>query len=257
MVLSMAEITGWVGTMMWPFMRVGTMFAIAPMFSQQAVPKRFRVLLGFATVVLLYPALPPMPSIDFLSPDGILTAVAQVTIGSAMGFMLALALNTIIVAGEKIAMSMGLGFAMMVDPQNGVTVPVIAQFFQILAILLFFALNGHLVLIAITAESFHILPVGPNNLSLDALWQISVWGTQLFALALLLALPTMTAVLLVYLALGVMSRAAPSLNLFSVGFPITILGGIGLIWLLLPSMLNQMESVWQAVFDLMRTILSA
>jgi flagellar biosynthetic protein FliR len=232
MVISAVEATQWVGGLMWPFMRISAMLTLSPIFSQKAVPRRYRVLLGFALTMLIMPTLPPMPPTDIFSPTGILTAIWQVIIGSAMGFMVALALNTVIVAGEKLAMSMGLGFATMVDPQNGVNVPVIAQFFQILAILLFFALDAHLVLIELLSDSFHILPVGEHGLSLEAIWHIVAWGTQLFALALLMALPTMTAVLLVYLALGVMSRAAPQLNLFSVGFPITILGGLMLMWLL-------------------------
>ena len=253
--ISGVEVTQWVGGLLWPFMRISALFTIAPIFSQKTVPRRARVFFSLAITVMIMPTLPPMPEVELFSAHGLLTSMWQIIIGGAMGFMLTLALNTVIVAGEKIAMSMGLGFATMVDPQNGVNVPVVAQFFQILAILLFFALNAHLVLIELIVDSFHMLPVGIVGLSMDAIWHIVAWGTKLFALSLLMALPTITAVLLVYLALGVMSRAAPQLNLFSVGFPLTILGGLMLIWLLLPNMLAHFESLWADVLTTARTLL--
>jgi flagellar biosynthetic protein FliR len=166
---------------------------------------------------------------------GLLVALQQIIIGLSIGFFMQLIFGAVMIAGESMAMSMGLGFASMVDPQNGVNMPVVSQFFIVLATLIFILLNGPVLMIRVLIDSFETLPVGLNSLSGLDVKVIVDWGSQMFRYALMIAIPVVTALLLIYLALGVMTRAAPQLNIFSVGFPITLMGGFVMMTLLIPA----------------------
>jgi flagellar biosynthetic protein FliR len=152
------------------------------------------------------------------------TVVQEVVIGVAMGFCLQMIFDALIVAGQTIAMSMGLGLATMIDPQRGISVPVISQFFVILGLLIFLSLGGHLATIRLISDSFQLLPLG-QALGTDGVWMVVTWGSQMFAGAVRIALPAATALLIANIAFGVMSRAAPTLNLFAVGLPAGMLLG--------------------------------
>jgi flagellar biosynthetic protein FliR len=160
-----------------------------------------------------------------------------------MGFILQMVFAALIFGGQVIAYSMGLGFASMVDPQNGVQVPVISQFYLILATLLFLILNGHLVLIETLAQSFHTFPVAMTGLSQNGLSEIVGWASRMFTAGLLMALPVVAALLLVNLGMGVIGRAAPQLNIFAVGFPMSILIGFMLIWITLPDVMGNFSEL--------------
>jgi flagellar biosynthetic protein FliR len=228
----------------WPFLRVSAMVLAAPIFGAASVPVRSRVLLAVLIAALVTPALPPVPAVDPLGPAGLLLAAQQILIGLAMGFVIQMAFGALVIAGQSLAMTMGLGFAMSVDPQNGVQVPVLSQLYVILATLIFLAIDAHLALIGILAESFVLLPVGVTMLQGDLAMNVVQWGGQMFASALLLALPALTAVLLINVSFGVITRAAPQLNIFAVGFPVTILTGFVFILLSMPSVFNQLENLF-------------
>ena len=251
-----AQISAWVGAYFWPFLRIGAMLLVAPVFGARMVPKPVRIGLGLAITVVVAPLLPAMPVVDALSPEGVLIVVHQLLIGVAMGFALQLVFGALVTAGQTVAMSMGLGFAALVDPQNGIQVPVISQYYLISSTLLFLVLNGHLQLIQMVADSFHTLPIAATGLPRDALWDLVIWATQMFAGALMVALPAITAIMLVNLALGVMTRAAPQLNIFSVGFPITLLGGFAIIMLTLPSMGPQFTELMDGAMALVRDMVA-
>ena len=229
----------------WPFLRVSALLLAAPIFGASSVPVRARVLLGVLVAALLAPSLPATPAVDVVSPAGILLAAQQLLIGLAMGFVLQMAFAAIVIAGQSLAMTMGLGFAMSVDPQNGVQVPVLSQLYVILATLIFLAIDGHLVLIRLVADSFATLPVGAAPTGGELALGVVLWAGQMFACALLLALPALSAVLLVNISFGVITRAAPQLNIFAVGFPVTITVGFAFILLSMSSMV----SVLQGFFD--------
>lgn len=248
-----AELTSWLATVLWPFMRIGAMFAAAPVFSARSVPVRIRVLFAFFIALLLAPTLPTPPQVELISGEALVISISQVLIGVAMGFILQMVFAAFIIAGQSIATAMGLGFASMVDPQNGVQVPVISQAFLIMATLIFLALNGHLVFIKVMAESFHNMPVGAFSPSKDALWQLVTWGSDMFAGGMLIALPAVAALLLVNLAFGVTSRAAPQLNIFAVGFPIMIMVGLAFMILTLPTVTEHLSRLLTQVLDLIQT----
>jgi len=252
---TMTELTNWVAGLLWPLLRVSGLFMTAPVLAAPSLPVRVRVLLAVLVAWLLAPVLPQMPAVAPFSGEGLLVAVQQLLIGLAMGFILQLVFAVFVVAGQSIAMAMGLGFASVVDPQNGVQVPVVSQAFLILVTLVFLALNGHLMLIELLADSFRLLPVGMMLPDAGQLWKIALWGSYLFAGGLLVALPAVTGLLLVNIAFGVAARAAPQLNIFAVGFPVMILAGFLLMLILLPGLGDQFGRMMLDAFDLIRQLL--
>jgi flagellar biosynthetic protein FliR len=253
--LTTAQVASWVGSLLWPFLRIGAMFAAAPIFSARMVPVRVRVLLALLMAWILLPVLPRAPAVDPISAQGLLIGLHQVLIGLSMGFALQLVFAALAVAGESVALSMGLGFASMVDPENGVQVPVVGSYYVLLATLLFIAFNGHLVLIGVLADSFQTLPIGGGGPQREGLWQLVHWAASMFAGGLMIALPALSAMLLVNLAFGVITRAAPQLNVFAVGFPITLLLGFVLLLLTVPSLAPNFEALLAAGFELMGGII--
>ncbi|MGB5458010.1 MAG: flagellar biosynthetic protein FliR [Gammaproteobacteria bacterium] len=249
-----AELTGWLASLLWPFMRIGAMFAAIPIFSARSVPVRIRILLAFFLAWILVPVIPKPPVVDLISAQALLISVYQVLIGVAMGFILQMVFSAFVIAGQSIAMAMGLGFASIIDPQNGVQVPVVSQAFLIMVTLVFLALNGHLLLIEVLADSFQRLPVGPVAISHDGLWQLVSWGSNMFVGGMLVALPAVAALLLVYLAFGVTSRAAPQLNIFAVGFPVMIMVGLAFIILTLPSITDHLSRLMLEAISLINKV---
>jgi flagellar biosynthetic protein FliR len=250
-----SELTTWLAGVMWPFMRIGAMFSAAPILSARSVPVRVRVLLSMLIAWIVVPVIPAPPAVDLFSAQAVLISVNQVLIGVVAGFILQMVFSVFVVAGQSIAMAMGLGFASIIDPQNGVQVPVVSQAFLIMATLVFLALNGHLLFIELVVGSFQRLPIGTIAPSPDAIWQLVSWGGNIFAGGVLVALPAVAALLLVNLAFGVTARAAPQLNIFAVGFPVMILVGLAFIILTLPTITDHLDRILQQAFELIeRTV---
>lgn len=255
--VTIEQIASWIGSYFWPFVRISALFMAAPVFGANMVSVRIRIMLAFTLSLLVAPMLPPAPGVDPVSLAGIAMVVQQVLIGVAMGFMVHMVFQALVIAGEAMANGMGLGFARMVDPANGVQVPVVSQFLIIMATMLFVTLNGHLMLIDLLVRSFEILPIGQGGLSPAGFRMVAAWGSQMFIGALLVALPAVTAMLVVNLSMGVITRAAPQLNIFAVGFPLMILLGFIFIALTTPAMLNQFTSLMMDSFDAIPLILEA
>jgi flagellar biosynthetic protein FliR len=255
--VSIEQIASWIGSYFWPFVRISALFMAAPVFGANMVSVRIRIMLAFTLSLLVAPMLPPAPGVDPVSLAGIAMVVQQILIGVAMGFMVHMVFQALVIAGEAMANGMGLGFARMVDPANGVQVPVVSQFLIIMATMLFVTLNGHLMLIDLLVRSFEILPIGQGGLSPAGFRMVAAWGSQMFIGALLVALPAVTAMLVVNLSMGVITRAAPQLNIFAVGFPLMILLGFIFIALTTPAMLNQFTSLMMDSFDAIPLILEA
>ncbi len=217
------------------------MMAIAPIFSARMVPARIRLVVALLLTWIVLPVIPPVPAIDPLSAASVLVTLQQMIIGMAIGFSLQLIFATLVIAGQTIAMGMGLGFAQMVDPQNGVNVPVIGQYYVVIATLLFLALNGHLALIQVLVDSFQFLPIGIDSLTREDMRAVAYWGTRMFTNAMMVALPAVGAILLVNLSFGVVSRSAPQLNIFGVGFPVTLTLGFVILIFAVTNLLPQMQ----------------
>ena len=231
------------------------MFVAVPVFSIRSVPARVRLILSVAITLVVIPMLPTLPEVEILSYQGLMLAVQQVLIGLLTGFILQLVFASVVFGGQGIAYSMGLGFASMVDPQSGQQVPVVSQFYVIMATLIFLSANGHLLLIEMLLDSFRTLPIAEDGLQTVDLWSVIAWSSRLFAGGLLLALPVIASLLLVNVSFGVATRAAPQLNIFSVGFPVTLMLGLLLIWLTLPNVLDQFSSILFDAYALLGQLL--
>jgi flagellar biosynthetic protein FliR len=223
--LTSGQLEAWVAQGFFPFVRVGACLMVAPMFGARFVPTRTRVLLAAALTALVVPLI-PNPGIAPFSPQGFVVVAQQLLIGVALGFALQVVFESLGLAGQLLANSMGLSFAFNVDPLRGSSTAALGQLYIILATLTFLALGGHLALIEVLTHGFTTLPVGTEGLGRAGLWGMVLWGGQLFAGAISIALPGVTALLIVNLAFGVVSRAAPTLNLFAVGFPISLVVGL-------------------------------
>jgi flagellar biosynthetic protein FliR len=250
-----AQIQAQVAAFIWPLLRISAMFVAIPLFSLRAVPARVRLILSVALTFVVMPLLPAFPAVAMFSYEGIGVAIAQVMIGLSTGFIVQLIFAAVIFAGQGVALSMGLGFASMVDPQNGQQVPVVAQLYVITSTLIFLSLDGHLLLIKMLLDSFTSLPIGIDGITKADIWAIIAWSSRMFAGGLLLAMPVIVSLLLVNISFGVATRAAPQLNIFSVGFPVTLMLGILLIWLTLPDVLDQFTGILTDAYELIGQLL--
>ena len=223
--LTTGQLEAYVAQGFFPFTRIGACLMVAPMFGARFVPARTRVVLAAAITALVIP-LVPAPAIAPFSSAGFVVTAQQLLIGVAMGFALQVIFDSLGLAGQLLANSMGLSFAFNVDPLRGSSTAALGQLYIVLATLTFLALGGHLALLEVLVNGFFTLPVGTTGLGREGLWSMVLWGGQLFAGAISIALPGVTALLIVNLAFGVVSRAAPTLNLFAVGFPISLVVGL-------------------------------
>ena len=226
----------------WPFFRIGGFFLVVPVFGTRLVSPNVRIGLVSLIAIIVMRTLPPMPVVDLLSLGTYLMVAEQLLIGISMAFLITVLFQVFILAGQMIAMQMGLGFASMIDPGNGISVAIVSQFYLMLTTLVFLGMNGHLVAIEVLVESFSVLPV-TAHWNFNGLFELASMGTWLFASALFVALPAVTAILTINFAFGIMTRAAPQLNIFSLGFPFTMLMGLLIMWMGLSGFLPQYQSL--------------
>lgn len=245
----------WVSRFMWPLLRIGSLFVSLPVFTSHGVPARARLILAVMTTLVLAPALPAPPSIVLFSLEGFATVAQQVFIGVLTGYILQLVYATMVYGGNIVSLSMGLGFASLIDPQTGVQVPVVAQIYLIVTTFVFLATDGHLLLIQMLADSFQTIPVGVGGIGLPALKALLTWSDLVFSAGVLMALPVMSVLLLITIGLGVATRAAPQLNIFSVGFSISLGAGLFLLWSLAPEIGQGSARLLREAYGLIRGLL--
>lgn len=255
--VSSAQLDAWLAMLMFPLARVLGLFAIAPIFGGLGVPRRIRLMIGLAVAFALIPGLPAMPSVSPGSWTGIMIIAQQMIIGVLMGLTLRIVFAAVDVAGEMIGMQMGLSFALFYDPQNAGQSAVLSEFLGLMATLIFLAMNGHLLTLAVLSESFQLLPVGTSPLSGQGFAAAVSWAAVLFSAGVLLSLPIVAALLIANIAMGVLSRVAPQLNLFAVGFPVTIVSGFAVLTISLPYFGNAMERLIDQSFTALRGVLQA
>lgn len=223
--LTAAEINAWIVAFFFPLARILALLTAAPPFNNQGLNTRTRLVLGLAIALAITPALPKIEAIDPASGLGLLILAQQLVIGLAMGFSMRLVFTAIDLAGTMISNQMGLGFATAYDPQSAAQTAVISQFLGMLGLLVFLAIDGHLMVIATLGRSFAVLPIGASTITSASWLNIANAGGLIFSSGVLLALPVVVALLIANIALGVLGRVAPQLNLMAIGFPITIVLG--------------------------------
>jgi len=238
-----AQLSAWLAAFAWPLARILALIASAPVIGNPSVPARVKIGLALLITILVAPLAPAAPGIDPASASGLLILAQQVLIGLAMGFAMNVVFHAAEMAGEFIGLQMGLGFATLYDASIPGLIPVIGQYLGIVVSLAFLGVDGHLLLISTLVESFQVLPLAPLSAptGMRALLQ---WGGSIFSYALALALPLLAALLITNLGLGVLTRAAPQLNIFAVGFPLTILIGLLGLTLLLPYFAPALERMF-------------
>src|SRR6202041_2159134 len=222
--LNAADVSMWVSRMWWPALRISGFVLTAPAASEATVPGQVKIVLILALAFLLAPLVEVPPSLSIFSAAGVIAAVLELLVGISIGMVVQLTFEALIFAGQSISLTMGLGFATLVDPQHGAQVPVLGQMFMIFGTLTYLAINGHLMLLGALAQSFHTLPIGAH-FDQGIFLSVVLWGAHVFDTGLLIALPAVIALVIVNLALGVVTRAAPQLNLFGIGFTITLMSG--------------------------------
>lgn len=239
----------------WPFVRISAFMMVMPVISGAIVPKHVRLILAMTLTILIAPVLSEKMTVELLSLAGLILLTQEVMVGVAMGFAVQIIFDAIALGGQVISMSMGLGFAVFLDRARGVNVPVLGQLFLMFGVLVFLSLDGHLAMIQLIAESFQLLPISSGGLSTEAVSGLLRWSSQVFVVAMKIALPAVTGLLVVNLAFGVTSRAAPTLNLFAVGFPVAMLLGFVVIFLSVGSLVDNVSRFVEAALTMLPALL--
>ncbi|MGX9417245.1 flagellar biosynthetic protein FliR [Vibrio sp. WJH972] len=238
-------ILDWMANFFWPFTRISTMLMVMTVTGARFVPTRVRFYLSLVITFAVMSVIPPVPTdIELFSIQGYLTTFEQLTIGIGIGIVTQFILQTFVMLGQIIGMQSSLGFASMVDPANGQNTPVLGQFFMFLATMFFLATDGHLKLIHMVVFSFKTLPIGTGGLRSVDYRELALWFGTIFKVALTLSLSGIIALLTVNLSFGVMTRAAPQLNIFSLGFAFALMVGLLLCWYIVSGLYSQYELYW-------------
>lgn len=239
--------------LLWPMLRISAFLAFSSIFSIRAVSLRIRISIAMVLTIFLSMQM-DIPKIDPVTAEGLKEIFNQLFIGFAMAMVMQLATAAIVTAGQAVSGSMGLSMANMVDPTLG-SVPVMSQFFNILGTLVFLSIGGHLIVFGLLLESFTLFPIGKVLMTQDLLGKMTAWGAMMFVAALLISLPVVITLLFVNIGVGFITRAAPSLNIFSIGFTAILLSGFVVIWLAVPSIVNRISWWWVQTFGQMRGML--
>ncbi len=243
--LTSVQLNAWIVTFFFPLARILALLAAAPPFNNPGLSMRVRLMLGLAITIAVTPALPPIPPIDPASGIGLLILAQQMLIGFAMGFALRLVFSAVDMAGTLISNQAGLGFATAYDPQNTSQTPVVSELIGILALLIFLSINGHLMVITTVVQSFTAIPIGLGRVASSSWQNIAGAGGIIFSSGVFLSLPVIVTLMIANIALGVLGRVAPQLNLMAIGFPVTIVIGFSA----LLASLNYLGTPLQQLFE--------
>ena len=229
LVVTSAELNTWIAALLWPAARILALIATSPIFGNARIPNQLKVALGILTAIVVSPTVPAMPALDPAGWAGLSVLAREIVIGSGMGFAMRLVFSAVEMAGEISSLTMGLGFASFFDPMSQGRSSAVSQFLVWVVTLAVLAVNAHLVLLEALAKSFYTLPIAAISFRNDGFWDLALWGSKVFTAGLQLSLPIVAALLITNVALGILTRAAPQLNLFGIGFPITL--GVGFLTL--------------------------
>ena len=241
--LTSAELNTWIAAFLWPLTRILGLIATAPLFGNLAIPVRVKLGLGIMLALVIAPTVPALPAADPMSLSGMLVLMQELVIGLAMGFAMRVVFAAVEMAGEICGLTMGFGFATFFDPQTRARSSAIAQFLALLTLMVFLATNIHLMMLSTLAESFISMPVSALPAGAGGFRTLANWGGLIFSAGVQLSLPIIAALLITNIALGILTRAAPQLNLFGIGFPVTLGAGFIVLALMLPYLATPIEKL--------------
>jgi len=250
--LSTADINTWIASILWPLSRMLGLIATAPVFGHASTPLTVKLGLGVLLALIVAPTVPALPAADPMSYSGLFILTQEMLIGLAMGFSMRIVFASVEFAGQVASLTMGLGFASFFDPASQAQSSAISQFLALLATMMFLTVNGHLVLLAALVESFDSLPISALHVSGAGFKQLADWGATIFSTGLQLSLPIIAALLITNVALGILTRAAPQLNLFGIGFPITLGVGFLVLAMALPTLSTPLQNLFLRGVEEMR-----
>jgi len=234
MSITEAQISAFLASVFWPFVRISSLFLTMPLFYNKQISTKVKILLAVSITWIVFPSLNNPPVVGVFSAEALLILFQQIAVGVLMGFMLQFAFGSLAVAGELIGYSMKLGMAKMADPINGIQVPIVTTLYFTLGMLVVLALDIHLVMIELLIDSFNVFPVAIDGVTRNTAWEVIGWATRMYEIGVLMSLPIIGSILLLDISMGVVQRAAPQMHIFAIGFPITLIAGLVLIWLTLP-----------------------
>lgn len=255
--ITSVELTTWVASFLWPLTRILGLISSAPLFGNVSVPARVKIGLGVMLAMIIAPTVPTLPALDPMSLQGLLILIQQLVIGLSIGFAMRIVFAGIELAGEISSMTMGLGFATFYDPQSRGHSSAISQFLALLTLMVYLSTDLHLVLLSTLTQSFSSLPISATSLSGAGLQQLVIWGGRIFSAGVQLSLPIVAALLITNMALGILTRAAPQLNIFGIGFPVTMGVGFAMIGLSLPYLATPIGHVLHEGIGAIQQITSA
>ncbi|MDD2544912.1 MAG: flagellar biosynthetic protein FliR [Burkholderiaceae bacterium] len=245
-----AQLVAWLSPILWPFLRILAVFSVAPVFSMRAIPMRVKLGLAFLVAVCSQSILIDQPTINLNGREALGAVAQQVVVGVAIGFAVRLVFAAIELAGEVIGLQMGLNFASFFDPASNAQLSAVARFFGHMALLLFLVINGHLMVLMAVVKSFDRFPVNGNLMQAVTQMRLHELGASLFSSALWLALPMIALLMFVNLTLGVISRVAPQMNIYAVGFPVTLTVGLLGVAATLPMLEQPVLALMQQAIDI-------
>jgi len=236
-------------------LRVGAFLVSAPFFGGRMVPLQIRIVFSFCLGFWILGTLQfPQQSV-LVGPKLILIVMQEIFIGLTVGLVLNICFAAVSLAGEKIAATSGLAFASQVDPTGGGQSPVISQIFILFLIVVFFSVNGHLIVLGLIYKSFTLYPLGQLVNYGDLIAAGLSASDILFRSAAIIVLPIVIVLLFVNIAIGFITKSAPQLNLFSFGFPMTLIGAFLILFYSVDAISFAFKDLIQLIIDLLMSFL--
>lgn len=232
---TLPELYAWIGQFLWPFFRVAAFVAIAPIFGESAVSPMIKIGVAGVLAFAIAPMVGPITVLPTGSYAAIGTIFEQVLVGLALGLTMKMVFAAAQVAGEMIGLQMGLAFASFFDPSSGSNTSVMARLMNAFALLVFLAINGHLLLVSGLALTFDLIPIAQGGpVHMNGVGQLIEFSEQILISGMLIALPMLFVLLTINLSMGILNRTAQQLSVFAVGFPITLTVSLGLLTIIIP-----------------------
>lgn len=257
MTMTSTMLLHWIYGYFFPFFRIAAMLMVMPVFGSQLIPMQIRLVFALLLTMMVAPLLSVESVVAFLSWRTFIIIFQQLLIGIAAGLVFQFVFQVFIFAGQIIAMQSGLGFASMIDPASNVTVPLVSQFYLLIITMIFLSLNGHIVLLQVIVQSFDLFPISTKGFSGEQIRSFVQFGSVLFSGATVIALPATLVLLLINLIFSVITRASPQFNIFTVGFGLTLIASLIVIYLTIRAVQPQFEQFSEQGFSLLTKLLRA